>query len=225
MARWFDSLDSGLMVTLMASSSPDLLKDKKAFLAEIKTLDLSCREMKEVPRIIEEMPNLWYLDLGFNQIESIPEDFVINSPLTNLSLTRNNLTEFSFKHFGPTALKHLRSLSITTNKLDKFPDKAYLAQDLAVLSLDRNNISSLEGVKLPMGLKNLQMSWNLLEDISESCGQLSKCWELNFYHNRLTNIPPDLFKGNILSINLADNPIADWGFIPDAMKSGAGLVT
>ncbi|XP_046424090.1 toll-like receptor Tollo [Neodiprion pinetum] len=141
----------------------------------------------------EELAQLERLDLGENNMWSIPEGTLC--PLLNLevlNLTRNRLREVTSFHFGTGArcAPGLRELDLSNNSIESLPAAAFSGLSrLHSLDLRSNTITFLADRALE-GLSSLEV--------------------LKLSDNRLASLPPELFTDtrNIHEIHLRNNTLS-----------------
>lgn len=86
---------------------------------------------------------LHVLDLSSNGLTSLPQELIINCPLTKLILKNNLLTNASLPKFFKSKLSTLRELNLSGNLLKHFPDSVLELSGLRYLYLGGNKITSI----------------------------------------------------------------------------------
>ncbi|MBI4647828.1 MAG: leucine-rich repeat domain-containing protein [Bacteroidia bacterium] len=125
----------------------ELIDYIEAFSITKKKLDLSNKDISEIPPEIEKLTQIEYLDLSYNRLEHLPENLFKLVNLKTLLLTRNELVEL------PPAiclLQLLETLDISNNKLETFPAEIGKLENLISLDASFNKLA-----ELPMELTNL----------------------------------------------------------------------
>lgn len=110
-------------------------------------LDLSNRDIDEIPTEIGELTDLQELNLSYNNIKSLPESISGLKQLNSLLLMRNELTSLP-RSIGQ--LQKLRMLDISYNKLQELPEEIGELSELCTLDA---SYSLLE--RLPVEMINL----------------------------------------------------------------------
>ncbi|XP_039266999.2 uncharacterized protein LOC120342294 [Styela clava] len=122
-------------------------------LNHVERLDLHHNELTEVPKAIQYLRNLKFLNLGGNRISYIHQTaFYSNSVLEKLVLSRNTLTNMP-DMLPPTLIK----LSISKNMIENVGDLRTLI-NLKIFKADDNKLSELP--TLPSSVKVVNMCWN-----------------------------------------------------------------
>ena len=123
------------------------------------------------------LPNLKELDLGENNVWSLPAELLC--PVTNLgtlNLTRNKLQDvvsLGFSGWNPTCTPNLETLDLSGNELSALPDRSFSAlRGLVTLMLQDNDIRHVG---------------------DHALAELTALRSLNVSSNRLVALPPELF--------------------------------
>ncbi|XP_076248677.1 uncharacterized protein LOC143188354 [Calliopsis andreniformis] len=153
------------------------------------------------------------LKLDNNNIETLQSNvFKGLTSLSILSIANNNLTKIEQPVLSD--LENLKSLNLDGNKLRKISNKtfAYLPQTLKDLSLEFNEIDSLEAgsfVKVPKN--TLSLSRNKISSVPRGTFDLPTLKELYLDQNNLTTIDGDSYEGlpQLFSLWLSNNQIKE----------------
>ena len=162
------------------SSIPDL------FLPQLKTLCLSkcCIEGHLDYSIC---PNLLSLDLSFNKIESLSDNFVNSCKcLTNLNLS-NNLLECLPECFSSSP--NLTKISLSNNRLTSLPTSFMNSLTLENLNISYNKIEKLQPFRFN-NLRYLNISNNQIAELPDCFDTSIFFTSLNASFNKLTDLPP-----------------------------------
>ena len=194
------------------------------------TIDLSNKNLREIPKEIFELKNLKKLILRNNKIKTIPSDIENLKRLETLDLSGNNISNFYAKictlknlkilnlnnnlvksiPLQISNLKKLRSLHLSKNKLKIFPTHVYSLENLRELDISNNEIEIIED-KIE-NLHNLKKIWLNNQQITyfpiQSLSRLTNlsaiyCFSKNIIHDEILDKKfkeLSLIKGN--SINL-----------------------
>jgi internalin A len=132
-------------------------------------LDLSRRDLTELPESIAHLSQLLVLYLNDNYLMRLPDSVV--------------------------QLPQLEELYLNGNRLTTLPDSLAQLSQLKVLSLERNQLTTLpESVTGLSQLQRLSLSENQLSTLPESISQLSLLTTLYLDYNRLATLPESLRK-------------------------------
>lgn len=159
---------------------------------QVNKLNLTGKNLTEIPSFVFEYTNLTKLVLSRNAIRRIPKEIASLRKLEVLEMTYNELTEIPAPVFK---LPKLRVLAVGHNKLRKFP-KQLVGSSVEQLIADHNQIAGMDAAALE-GLSKLVLSYNPIG------GQIidKKLDKLKFFDFRHTGL---------------DTP--DFGMIPDGCK-------
>ncbi|KAH3797666.1 hypothetical protein DPMN_151251 [Dreissena polymorpha] len=131
---------------------------------------------------------LSFIDMSFNDLTSIPEEFFANLP---------NLTTFSIGHNfienlpgSISRCKKLSSLSIFENNISSFPDELAELKNLLILDAGNNCLVDFPVVitKIP-SLQKLFLNNCFFTELPEDIGNLKNLRQLHFQGNCLTRLP------------------------------------
>jgi hypothetical protein len=103
--------------------------------------------LESVPRSIEDLVALEYLDLGGNVIRALPEEITRLGLLRTLLLARNEIEELPQ---GLGALHGLKTLVVDDNPLQKLPESLGGLGSLAALHLNETGLTRLSDVILEL---------------------------------------------------------------------------
>jgi hypothetical protein len=120
---------------------------KNAAESQCSQLDLSNRDISEIPIEIIEVKNLKKLNLSYNQIKTIPKEIKNLKNLREVRLSRN---EISILPDEISELKTLEILDISNNPIKKLPENFGNLSNLTSLHAEYCEIS-----KLPTSFVNL----------------------------------------------------------------------
>lgn len=222
-------LKSGAGLTCDFFTSPDSLAKKVvAGLAKIQSrgdrdtdiehlvmtasdlLDLSSRNLKELPIAIRTLTHLRRLHLNGNQLTHLPDwigDFrkltqlwIHDNQLTELPATIGELYELEGLRLDGNQLNHLPNsigkldkltqLWIQGNQLRRLPDSIGALKQLTWLRLDENQLTQLPN---SIGeLENLTQLWiqsNQLRRLPAAIGKFKKLTKLLLHDNQFTRLP------------------------------------
>ncbi len=160
---------------LECKSIGEALKDPE----NVKTLYLSRKNLREVPKEVGQLVNLRNLYLEGNQLTTLPPEI--------------------------GNLKELRYLNIWRNNIDSLPGELFQLKKLRQLILSENNLTTLPPeIGQLESLDQLFLYENQLTSIPPEFGQLKNLTWLKLNDNQLTFLPPefgDLYKLHWLDIS------------------------
>ncbi|VDN96605.1 unnamed protein product [Rodentolepis nana] len=157
----------------------------------------------------EELSHFNYVNKNIRSVELIPAEVFSNLRIVNLE--NNKLTSIE----GLTELRNLEILWLSGNRISSFhpPDpKATYLPKLSVLSLERNELKSLNGLHLKRmpSIETLFLQDNALTTISGLTGMVNLQY-LVLDRNRIHKIHPKEISGltSLIEIHLDNNRLLD----------------
>jgi internalin A len=182
-----------------------------------KELDLSGKELTELPAAISKLTQLETLILG-KVTQGIWEE--VDGKFVPPAIT-NQLTTLPQ---GLASLENLRSLDLSGNPLTVIPESVLELQKLAFLTLVRVNLSEIpDSIAQLSNLTSLNLSNNQISKIPDSIAQLSNLTTLNLSRNHLSEIPDSIAQlSNLTTLSLSNNQLSE---IPDSIAQLSNLTT
>jgi internalin A len=215
---------------------------EKARLSGQKNLNLSAKQITELPEEIGQLTNLTALDLGSNQLKALPESIGQLTNLTFLDLSDNQLTalpesigqltNFTFLDLSDNQLtalpdsigqlSNLVSLNLSSNQLMALPESIGQLTNLISFYLSSNQLTALlESIGQLTNLISFYLSSNQLTALPESIGQLTNLTFLDLSDNQLTTLPESIGQlNNLVSLNLSSNQLMT---LPESIGQLSGL--
>jgi len=180
-------------------------------------LDLSGRNLTEIPPEIAQLTSLQYLDLSDNQISEIPEALTHLTSLQVLLLSNNQIREI------PEALAQLTSLQylyLYNNQIREIPEALAQLTSLQYLYLSNNQIREIpEALAQLTSLQSLYLNNNQIREIPEALAHLVNLKRLVLENNPITNFPPEIIRqGWGKEIWDDGNPQAIFSYLKDKGK-------
>ncbi len=128
---------------------------------ETTSIDLSNKDIDQIPPEIGDFVYLEYLNLGYNNLTELPDEICEMKELKTLLLLRNNLRKLPEKLYE---LQELTMLDISYNPIIELPHKIELLTNLKSLDASYCKISKLplEFTKL-LSLKDVHLEENPFE--------------------------------------------------------------
>ncbi|MBO0592504.1 leucine-rich repeat domain-containing protein [Cellulophaga sp. E16_2] len=162
----------------------------------IEYLDLSSKNLTEVPRGIGALTHLKTLDLSNNQLTTLPEEIGQLIHLEKLILNKNNLTRIPESILN---LKELKDLRLDKNQISTLPKKIDKLAKLEKLTLRDNRLSVLpKSFYNLLNLKELDLTSNTITQISKDISKLQSLTVLQLQFNPLKELPEKV--GNLASL-------------------------
>lgn len=148
-----------------------------------------------------------YLDLGNNQLTTIPKKLKKLKQLKALKINYNQLGA-NGKKVKIHKLKNLEYLNLSHNQLDALPKKLHKLKYLKVLLLNENSINSLKGLEKLHGLKELELSGNPAFPDPRYLVGLDSLEKLTMHKCGLIYFPPEIeYLQNLKKLILPENKL------------------
>lgn len=190
-------------------------KNQNLLSLAVKGLDLEKLHLRIIPKEIEKLKSLKYLNLGLNDFKKLPSEITSLSNLETLNLDRiqldsipiefeklQNLKELSLhgawiKEIPPviTKLPNLVSLALGENDLNKIPEEIQNLSKLEHLDISHNyGLENKENLPLEklQNLKSLFLETIGITKFPNNILKLLKLEHLSLSGNELTEFPSDL---------------------------------
>lgn len=157
------------------------------FPCSLTILKVSHCNMKRIDGRILQLKKMLILDLSENALKCLPEDTGQLSCLQQLSLQKNELSEYSTSFCKGSLQNTLGYLDISNNQLTALPLQICELQALVTLKMDNN----------------------LLEHLPPTLGRLVNLTFLSAASNKLTVLPAGFLRLQLETIDLFGNPFTD----------------
>lgn len=175
-----------------------LQKIQEAKNYRLNKLDLTSKDLTEIPPEVCQLTWLETLNLWNNHITKIPESISRLSNLYWLNLSGNQIAEV------PASINHLSNLShldLSGNQLTEFPESITRLPNLVKLNLSGNQLTTIpESISHLRNLSELRLSGNQLAYIPESITHLDNILGLYVSSNPLEQPPQEVAEQGIHAI-------------------------
>lgn len=181
---------------------PDLLYQ----LSLLNYLEISDTNLSGISEQIKNLQDIIHLALHRNQITSLPKEINELDKLKFLDASFNQLNSIPFS----LTMSSLQTLNLSNNSINLIEDVSSL-KTLSVLHLEHNELTNLpEGIEGLSNLGELYVSNNSLEQLPLSIKELKTLRIFEASDNRLKEIPVELAQCRKLkSLDLVRNPLKD----------------
>ena len=155
-------------------------------LTQLFNLNLHDNSISDIDNRFSDFSALMSVDLSYNKIKYLSTDFLLNSTqIYGINLHGNQLVMMNENLFSGKPQLHYVDLS--SNNLQSFP--SIESASLSQLGLSYNSISKIGTLKTS-NLFQLYLSHNSLDYLSEDFGEfLGNCDMIDLSHNRLKSLP------------------------------------
>ncbi|OHT05381.1 hypothetical protein TRFO_05969 [Tritrichomonas foetus] len=211
------------LIKILNLSYNPLIEVKSHSNFNVQLLNLTQTKLKEIPHLpllnlktlclvrccisgyldFQVFYKLAYLDLSFNQIESLSDAFVDSCQcLCQLNLSNNLLKSLPESFVCPP---EMTKINLSNNFLTSIPKSFLNSIKLENMNLSNNKITNLEPFRFRQ-LRNLNLSNNLLTELPD-CFEISNYLTvLNIAFNQITDLPHSLVSCNeMLELNCTSN--------------------
>jgi Leucine-rich repeat (LRR) protein len=155
-------------------------------------LDLSQKNLKQIPKEIFDLVEITKLYLSFNQITSLPSEIGKLVNLEELDVSSNQITSLP-PEIGK--LVNLEILDVSRNQLTSLPSDIGKLVNLEKLFVFGNQITTLPSeIGKLVNLKELDVSRNRLTSLPSDIGKLINLKKLWVFENQLTSLPSTIWK-------------------------------
>lgn len=181
------------------------IRDIKGDYQHTYHLKLVAQNLREVPKEVREMPNLYTLLLSDNKITRLGDALANATQLQVLDLDNNDLREIPLAAL--TACSQLEELHIRGNNIKYLPTNFGNLKYLKILDIGENNVSNSDTtIYLPYLLK-LRADANQLESIPTFLNQCKSLEYLNLNQNRIHDLSGIDQLNRLRTLNIGDNPL------------------
>lgn len=144
-------------------------------MTKITSINLSGKNLTEIPNEVFKHRNLRKLKLSGNQIKQVSNDILKLKRLRVLDLSDNKLTQL---HAGIFKLPCLETLVISNNAIKTLPKQIANSNKLKILIASNNNITDANLDLLPNGIIRLNLANNKISSIEwlNRLGCLRSLW-------------------------------------------------
>ena len=153
-------------------------------------LNLSDKNLKQVPKEIECLSALIYLDLDYNNLKTLPR---MIGNLKDLKVLRAGNNKFEEIPDEISKLTHLEHLYLNENKFKGIPESIGELKSLKILLLYGNFIEELpESIGKLKNLKDLSLMSNSLKELPSSVKDLKSLRRLGIQSNKLNKLNEEI---------------------------------
>uniref|UniRef100_A0A672VB02 Erbin n=1 Tax=Strigops habroptila TaxID=2489341 RepID=A0A672VB02_STRHB len=165
-----------LQILELRENQLKILPKTMSRLTQLERLDLGSNEFTEVPEVLEQLSGLKEFWMDGNRLTLIPGFIGTLKQLTYLDVSKNNI---EVVEEGISGCESLQDLLLSSNSLQQLPE----------------SIGSLKKVfrlNKGMNLEELDCSFNEIETLPSSVGQLCNIRTFAADHNFLTQLPSEI---------------------------------
>jgi Leucine-rich repeat (LRR) protein len=156
---------------------------------ELETLVLADNELREVSPRIGALTKLRMLDLGHNQLTSVPDSLGDLPALTDFLYLHDNRLASLPPGLGRLAL--LRYLNISQNLFEELPACVQAMTGLLELRAEGNRLAVFPEWRFPR-LRELHLRDNRLRSLPSSIGDLAELRQIDLRGNPLEHLPEEV---------------------------------
>jgi len=188
-------------------------------ISSLKKLDLKFNHLSSLPEDFCASGSLEYMDLSYNKLKSLPDSIGSLENLKELNLKSNRLILLSEK-IGK--LVTLENLNLRVNRLIKLPNSIGDLKALKKLDLHGNQLKKVpDSFRELNSLEHLEIGWNKLKIVPISIKSLSNLKKLGLGGNKLGELPDWIGSlKNLRELYLYDNELT---ILPDTIGNLTSL--
>ncbi|MDO5615282.1 MAG: leucine-rich repeat domain-containing protein [Cruoricaptor ignavus] len=134
---------------------------------------------------LQNLPNLYSLDIANTGITTLPNNLASKSNLTLLNLSNNTISN-GWEHLSQ--LKELKKLHLANTGISKFPSSLASLTQLHTLDIGHNSISDFTGLANLKNLDWISLENNGLEQIPNEVFSLQNLVHINLNFNQIKSI-------------------------------------
>jgi len=166
-------------------------------LKHLQFLELSNINLNSLPHVIGNLSSLTYLSLPNNKLKSLPRTIANLRLLHQITLTNNS-------HLcSIQSINGLPSLTILDARHCSIKNLSLYLPKLTDLHMSNNNLEDLDDIETSGNgtseNKTFHFDYNQIRSIPPQIRHISNLYWLNLNHNRLANLPTDIFEITTLS--------------------------
>uniref|UniRef100_A0A4W3K4U4 Erbb2 interacting protein n=1 Tax=Callorhinchus milii TaxID=7868 RepID=A0A4W3K4U4_CALMI len=150
-------------------------------------LHLGSNEFTEVPEVLEQLTGLKEFWMDGNRLAVLPGFIGKLKQLTYLDVSKNNIETVDNAISG---CENLQDLLLSSNALQQLPDSIGSLKKLTALKVDENQLINLPDSS--MALKEFDCSFNEIETLPSTIGQIHNQRTFAADHNFITELPPEI---------------------------------
>jgi hypothetical protein len=178
---------------------------------EYYTFLYKLNKIKTVWNLKYNLYRLYYLstiNLGENNIETIPKEIGVLHNLQGLDLADNHIRNIPKEI---EKLHNLRVLDLSNNEIESIPKEIGQLHNLEILYLSKNKIREIPKKIVQLhNLQRLYLANESIEVIPKEIGQLNTLRELALDNNKIKEIPKEIGQlHNLQYLYLSYNPIVN----------------
>jgi len=177
----------------------------------LKKINVSHNYIKYISAEITTLSSLYFLDVSFNEIDTLPE---IPSSIVELKAENNHISNDVYIDKCPVT-----KLYFNNNQLKQIPNVSH--SHISHLLLKNNQIEVIDMNRICEKLVIVDFSMNQIREIPPPLVALLSLQYLDISNNGIKFIPNEIANSHIMSLNISQNPIS---CLPDLPSTLAILI-
>lgn len=185
-------------------------------LTSIRELNLSYNHLEILTHSIGELELLTVLNLSHNKLKVIPDGLKHGGSLKSLhklDLGYNNMSQIEEDFFESEEeiLPSLEELYMNNNQFESLPSSFWRnMSNLTLLDLKNNKLKNIsKDIGYFLYLNILDLSNNEIESLPDQISQITSAQVINFFGNKLKNIPPMDNMNYLQYLNIGYNELSE----------------
>lgn len=154
----------------------------------LQRIELVNCSLRKIQKQIRELPQLTSITILNNRYRR-PLRLSKNNRITSLTIHGDHARSLPRSYHN---LKSLEILDLSSNVLTKFPNGAARNKKLKELSLQHNELTLRDKLKLHPHVEKLALQNNRIEQVPEQITRFPNLTRLSLNHNRITDVAPEI---------------------------------
>ncbi|KKK25155.1 hypothetical protein P175DRAFT_0481329 [Aspergillus ochraceoroseus IBT 24754] len=183
-------------------------------LSNLEVLDLRENSLVDLPESLADLRSLRVLNVGYNQLTSLPFEALSKLPMKEISAPRNKLSG-ALIPASVNKFDALQNLDVVGNALVKLSENESLElPSLQTLAISMNRIQSLPNVSVWPALLALSAEDNSISSLPQGFTDLKAIRNVDFTGNDISKLDEKIgLMDSLVTFRIANNPLRERKFL------------